>query len=105
MHKDFNPELWLTKVSVMLVLCGVFLFAYGAVASTPAFYGALLSPHTDLQGNLLASGTPAEIRAPHPAAPVITPRIPQPIFLVACLLIVSGACLDVRRRLRHLGHH
>ena len=104
MKTNINPELWLTKVSVTLVLCGAVFLTYGAVASTPALYGALLAPRIPLQGNLLASDGTAEIRAPHPAAPAVTPRVPQLLFLAGCLLVVSGACVDVRRRLRRLGH-
>lgn len=81
MITNTDIERWVTNVSMLLIVSGLFLFLYGAVGGTPFLSAALLGVPAGITGDFILP-------------------VPQSVFFAGCLLIVGGACLDVWRRLQ-----
>lgn len=87
LQTHIDPERALSNVGISLATTGVFLFAYGALMTTPT-----------LRDKVLPLPAQIETIAPlHSAAPLR--KVPSSVFLAGSLLLVSAATVDVWRRL------
>jgi hypothetical protein len=91
-----DPMRRLVTASVGLVLAGLILFLYGMFLSNPALYTSVLSVRASLLGQEI---TDIMIQQ-------TLPHVPEQLFILAALLIIAGASLDVWRRLHvQFGSH
>ena len=90
------PMRRLVTASVGLVLAGLMLFLYGMFISNPALYTSVLSLRASLLGQEV---TDIMIQQ-------TLPHVPEQLFILAALLVMAGASLDVWRRLHvQFGSH
>jgi len=82
----------LHTAAIGICFAGVVFFLYGLIVSVPEFFHGALYLHAAL----LSSFTK---ESPFPAIIGIDPMSGKGLFLLATLLIVVGASLDVWRRL------
>jgi hypothetical protein len=85
---------FLIRFVIATTICGIIIFLYGMIISNPALYSSVLAVKASLLG-----GEGIVIGNALPSAP-------QGLFLFACVLIITGASVDVWMRLHpHLYHH
>jgi hypothetical protein len=88
-----DPVRRLVTAIIAIVIIGIMLFLYGMFLESPALISAFLS----LQASLLEESVTTRVLEQS------MPGVPDQLFMLASVLIIAGAALDVWRRL-HLEH-